>query len=379
MLPQALEFRKVVFHVDMDSFYASCELSQRPELRENPYVVGADPMGGAGRGVVLACNYPARKFGLRSGMPISRAWQLCPQARYEPPHFELYDEVSARVMKLLKLFADKLEQVSIDEAYLDVTERVKTILEDDPKQTEFEMIKALAQSITKEVYLTEKITCSIGVAQTKIVAKIATDMNKPNGLTIITPARTLEFLAPLEVSRIPGVGTVTQKTLLEKFSIKTVQQLRKVPVDDLKSVFGKSANWLVNVASGIDESDVVERWDPISLSGETTFFQDEGDYTRITEAMRAVAQDVHQRVVKEGYLFKSVGIKIRFTGFETHTRSKSLKACTDSLEIMNKECEVQLSEFSASGKKVRLIGVRISSLVKKDNAQRSLIDWQDEN
>jgi DNA polymerase IV (DinB-like DNA polymerase) len=359
----------------MDSFYASCELSQRPELKNEPFVVGADPKEGKGRGVVLACNYPARKFGLHSGMPISRAWQLCPQAHYGSPHFELYEQISNRVMNLIQPFAERVEQVSIDEAYLEVTSRIES-MKDDQKVNELDLIQSLADSIRKAVSEKENITCSIGVAESKIVAKIATDMNKPNGLTIVRPSEVLEFLAPLEVSRIPGVGTVSQKILLDKFQVKTISDLRKVPVEDLKTGFGKNAVWLMNVANGIDESSVVERWSTTSLSGETTFQEDEGDYSKIRDAMNNVASEVHGRAVKYGYLFRNVGIKIRFSGFETHTRSKSLMVYADSLEILNRETEKLLSEFYGSGRKVRLIGVRVSNLLKRDEAQLTLLDWE---
>ena len=368
------EFRRVIFHVDMDSFYASCELSQRPELRNEPFVVGADPKEGKGRGVVLACNYPARKFGLHSGMPISRAWQLCPQAHYDSPHFDLYEQVSSRVMSIIRPFADKVEQMSIDEAYLEVTNCIKAMMDDD-KASELVSIQSLADSIKKNVSAKENITCSIGVAESKIIAKIATDMNKPNGLTIVEPSKVLEFLTSLDVSKIPGVGSVSQKILLDKFKVKTISDLRNIPLEDLKESFGKSAVWLMNVAKGIDESLVVERWDPVSLSGETTFFEDEADYSKIKEAMRQVADDVHRRTIKDRYLFRSVGIKIRFSGFDTHTRSKSLMAYTDSLGILTQETERLLSEFDGSGKKVRLIGVKVFNLLKKDEAQRSLLDW----
>jgi DNA polymerase IV (DinB-like DNA polymerase) len=339
--------------------------------------VGADPKDGKGRGVVLACNYPARKFGLHSGMPISRAWQLCPQAHYDSPHFELYEQVSSRVMKIIRPFADKVEQMSIDEAYLEVTNRIKTMMaDDDDKASVLISIKDLADSIRNNVSAKENITCSIGVADSKIIAKIATDMNKPNGLTIIEPSKALDVLAPLDVARIPGVGSVSQKLLLDRFKVKTISDLRKIPIEDLKESFGKSAMWLINVAKGIDESSVVERWDPVSLSGETTFPEDEADYSKIREVMRQVADEVYHRAVKDGYLFRSVGIKIRFSGFETHTRSKSLVAYTDSLAALNQETERLLSEFDDSGKKVRLIGVKVSNLLKRDETQRSLLDWK---
>ncbi|HYB04691.1 MAG TPA: DNA polymerase IV [Nitrososphaerales archaeon] len=369
------EFSRTIFHVDMDSFYASCELSRRPEMKTEPFVVGADPKNGKGRGVVLACNYAAKKQGLKSGMPISRAWELSPQAHYVRPDFEFYGQVSGKVMQLIRNFADLTEQVSIDEAFLDVSESLKRISSDFGLSEE-EAIRKLAGEIKKAVRDNQGITCSVGVANSKIVAKIATDMNKPDGLTIVRPKEAISFLAGLPVSKIPGVGRVTQRILAEKFQVETIMQLRKVPVDDLKDAFGRSAVWMLNVANGIDESEVVESWDPVSISSETTFMEDEGDYSKVREVMEAVAKDVFSRVEAEHYLFRNIGIKIRFTGFQTHTRSKSLSAHTVSFEILLRECEKMLSEFYDSDRKVRLIGVRVSSLKKKEDDQKTLMDWQ---
>ncbi|HVB12975.1 MAG TPA: DNA polymerase IV, partial [Nitrososphaerales archaeon] len=369
------EFGRVIFHVDMDSFYASCELSNRPELRNVPFVVGADPKDGKGRGVVLACNYPARKFGLHSGMPISRAWQLCPQAHYDFPHFELYEQVSLRVMKIIQSLADKVEQISIDEAFLEVTNRIEMIMENGHGSSDVSAIQSLADSIRKNISDKENITCSVGVSDSKIIAKIATDMSKPNGLTIVLPSKAQEFLAPLEVSKIPGVGPVSQKILLDNFRVKTISDLRGVPLEDLKASFGKSAFWLSNVANGIDRSAVLERWAPVSLSSETTFFEDETDYSKVMKSMHEIAKEVHSRTVKDGFLFRRVSIKIRFSGFETHTRSRSLTAHTDSLTVLKREAEMLLSQFLGSEKKVRLIGVKVSNLLKKEKTQRTLLDW----
>jgi DNA polymerase IV (archaeal DinB-like DNA polymerase) len=369
------EFSRIIFHVDMDSFYASCELSRRPEMKTEPFVVGADPREGKGRGVVLACNYVAKKQGLKSGMPISRAWELSPQAHYVRPDFEFYGQVSGKVMQVIRNFAGLTEQVSIDEAYLDVTERLRQISVEFGLPEE-QAIRRLSGEIKKAVLDNQGITCSVGVADSKIVAKIATDMNKPDGLTIVRPKEVLSFLAGLPVSKIPGVGKVTQRILAEKFQVETIAQLRKVPMDDLKDVFGRSGVWLLNVANGIDESEVVESWDPVSISSETTFMEDEGDYSKVRGVMEEVAKDVFSRVKEEQYLFRNIGIKIRFSGFETHTRSKSLSAHTVSFEILLRECEKMLSEFYESERKVRLIGVRVSSLKKKEDDQKTLMDWQ---
>ncbi|MCL4517847.1 MAG: DNA polymerase IV [Thaumarchaeota archaeon] len=370
------QFRKVIFHVDMDSFYASCELSANPELKETPFIVGADPKQGKGRGVVVSCNYAARKFGVRSGMPISRAWELCPQARYVRPNFDLYEQVSSRVMKLIRQYANLVEQVSIDEAYLDVTDKIAMVLQDGVEKSESLAITSLANSIRTAVKNAENITCSIGAAETKIVAKIATDMHKPDGLTVVAPHEVLGFLALLEVSKIPGVGKVTQRILSEEFGVKTISDLRGVDVVKLRERFGWNSTWLLNAANGVDESEVVESWDTISVSGETTFGEDEADYAKVRKVMFDVASDVHKRMLAEGYLFKNVGIKIRFTGFETHTRSRSLGAYSDSLELLKRETEKLLSEFYESEKKVRLVGVKVSSLQKMEAGQTTLTTWE---
>jgi DNA polymerase IV (archaeal DinB-like DNA polymerase) len=361
---------RVIFHVDMDSFYASCELARRPEFRDVPFVVGADPKEGQGRGVVLSCNYPARKFGIRSGMPISRAWELCKEAKYTRPDFALYERVSGNVMGILRKYS-RVEQVSIDEAYIDFSEQMASNKGNSRK----EAITALASSIRQEIRKAENIPCSIGVANSKIVAKIATDMAKPDGIRIVEPENVDEFLGPLPVGKIPGVGRVSQRALLDAFKVSVIEDLRKIPLEDLKDKFGRTALWLKNVASGIDESEVVTNWEPVSQSGETTFETDEHDYSKIDEVMLEVAKDVHRRTVNDGYLFRSVGIKIRFTGFETHTRSRTLSALTDSFSIVAKECERMLSEFSSSGRTVRLIGVRLSNLERIAPEQHKLVEW----
>ena len=357
----------------MDSFYASCELARLPEFKEKPFIVGADPKDGQGRGVVLACNYVARKVGVHSGMPISKAWELCPDAKYVAPDHRLYAQVSERVMSLIRGFSGIVEQVSIDEAYLDVTQEVANAVASGKSKDG--AINNLVASIKSSVKQHENITCSVGVANSKIVAKIATDIQKPDGMTKVDPDNVRAFLAPLPVGKIPGVGRVTQKILLDAFTVSKIGDLESVLLEDLKDRFGRSAIWLKKVAQGIDESEVTSHWEPVSQSGETTFEEDEGDYSKVKSVMLDVAKDVHLRVAREGYLFRNVGIKIRFSGFETHTRSRMLSAPSGSPDAIDRECVRLLSEFSASGKKVRLIGVRLSDLEKRSEDQLTLSEW----
>jgi DNA polymerase IV (archaeal DinB-like DNA polymerase) len=360
----------------MDSFYASCELAKRDQaLRDLPFIVGADPHGGQGRGVVLSCNYPARRLGVRSGMPISRAWKLSNNAIYVRPDFSLYGEVSGRIMDILKSFCKKVEQVSIDEAYLEFTD--DTVIAPLGGSLKKQAMQATAYELKRKIRENERITCSVGISNSKIVSKIASDFQKPDGLTIVGPEQSRDFLSPLPVEKIPGIGKVSQKILLEQFDIKTIAELREADDEKLARVFGRNAHWMKNVAQGIDNSPVVPRWEPVSESGETTFDEDVEDYKEVSRVMDEVALDVTRRTVNDGYLFRTVGIKIRFSGFETHTRAKTLEFPTDSVEIVQKECEKQLSEFSASGKKVRLIGVRLSGLEKKTEDQRTLLDYSE--
>lgn len=174
---------RVILHVDMDAFYASVEQREDPSIRDQPVIVGADPKGGSGRGVVASCSYEARKYGIHSAMPISQAYRLCPDGVYLHPRFTLYERVSRNVMTILKKYADRFEQVSIDEAFLDVSEKVK----------EFPDAETLAKKIKQEMYERERLLCSIGIAPTKIVAKIATDVGKPNGLVVVEPSEVKNF------------------------------------------------------------------------------------------------------------------------------------------------------------------------------------------
>jgi DNA polymerase IV (archaeal DinB-like DNA polymerase) len=256
-----------------------------------------------------------------------------------------------------------------------VTNRVKMIESDVPDSNTVKIIQDLCDSIRRTVSSNEKITCSIGASECKIVSKIASDIHKPDGVTIVPPDDVLDFLGPLQVSKIPGVGTVTQRILENKFHVKMISELRKIPLDELSREFGRNAIWLSNVARGIDDSQVVEGWEPVSISGETTFLEDEGDYAKIKETLIEVCRDVHKRAKNENFLFRSVGIKIRFAGFETHTRSRSLNMPSDSFETLENEALRLLSEFEGSEKRVRLIGARVSNLVKKDKEQLTLLEW----
>src|SRR5271157_6067870 len=296
---------RIVFHVDLDAFYVSVESRENPELKGLPVVVGADPVGGKGRGVVVACSYEARRFGLRSGMPISTAYRLCPQAVYIRPNWELYEKASEEVMGTLRQFADAFEQASIDEAFLDVTKRAGNVGE----ATE------LAVEVKRKVKERHKLTCSIGVAPNKSSGKIASDRMKPDGLTVVSFDDVEGCLAPLPVGVVPGIGRKTQEFLKEK-GIETVGQLQGAPGKQLVSWFGKNGVWLWGVIHGQENTEVRQQELPKSLSVERTFKQDIEDFGKVRDEASDAATELIRRVKQSRLVYKTGGIKIRFAGFE---------------------------------------------------------------
>jgi DNA polymerase IV (DinB-like DNA polymerase) len=356
---------RVIFHVDMDAFYVSVERREKPELLGKPVCVGALPEGGKARGVVMAASYEARALGVRSGMPISLAYRKAPDAVYLEPNFELYGDVSESVMNVLREFADVLEHASIDEAFLDVTKRTGG---DYGKAVE------LAKEVKAAVRTREGLTCSIGVAPNKSAAKIASDLSKPDGLTVVPPDKVAEFLAPLPVGKISGVGQKTEEALTA-LDIKTIGDLAKVPGKELTARFGRNAVWLWGIARGIEEVPVEERPDPKSISVERTFDRDVEEWPVILETMDDVAHNVWLRAKGQGVRFRTVGIKIRFEGFVTHTRERTIGAHVADEAIVKATCRELLAEFEGRKRPVRLLGARVSHLQKAVAAQRPITEF----
>jgi len=355
---------RAILHVDLDAFYVSAEVMEHPELKGLPVVVGADPEGGKGRGVVVACSYEARKFGLRSGMPISRAYRLCPQAKYVRPDWGLYERVSEEVMATLRTFADKFEQSSIDEAFLDVSSR----------GAEAESATRVAREVKRAVKQKHGLTCSIGVAPNKSAAKIASDRNKPDGMTVVPFDEVSTFLAPLPVGVVPGIGPKTRDFLREK-GIETIGQLQELDGKQLLSWFGKNGVWLWGVIHGEENVEVRQQEMPKSLSVERTFKEDVTDFRRVRKEAADGAYELMRRVKSAGYSYKVAGIKIRFRGFETHTREKTLVSHTDSEGSLLDAVERLLDEFEAEGRPVRLVGVRVADIQRSSSGPSKLDDW----
>ncbi len=342
--------KRVIFHVDMDQFYAAVEERKHPELRGKPVVVGADPKEGKGRGVVSTCNYEARKYNIRSGMPISRAWKLCPDAVYLQPNYKLYVQASSRIMNILHKYADKFEQWGLDEAFLDVSLKTRN----------FEEAKKLAQKIKHEIREKEQLTCSIGVAPNKLVAKIASDFQKPDGLTVVEGNDAERFLAPLPVRKLLWVGKKTERAMKE-MGIKTIGDLAAFDVSILAEKFGVMGMQYHLSARGIDKSEVAQRSEAKSVGREVTYEEDTAEINLIHGMLHSLAQEICTELAKRQLLFKTVTIKIRYGNFETHTRCKTLRYYTNDLNDLQKTAIDLIQPFLSKERKIRLVGLRTSN------------------
>jgi len=343
-------------HVDLDAFFPSVEAREHPELKGKAVVVGADPKEGKGRGVVSSASYEARKFGVHSAMPISRAWKLCPDCVYLKPHFDLYIKASNSIMKILKSHADRFEQGGIDEAYLDISNRVR----------DFDEAREFAKKLMEEVLDKEKLTCSVGVAPNKLVAKIASDFRKPYGLTIVREEDVSGFLSPLEVRKLPGVGPKTEARLKE-LKLKTVGDLAVLGSETLAKLFGVWGTRLHEYAHGVDPSEIVEEYETKSIGREVTFERDTDDESLVFQVLEELAEEVHREVIDNAFRFKTITVKVRYQHFDTHTRSKSLLFPTDDLDILRNNAKRLIAPYLRGKRWIRLIGLRVSTLMRRWN------------
>jgi len=347
---------RIVFHVDMDHFFTAVEERFHPEYKGKPVIVGADPKGGKGRGVVSTCNYEARKYGVKSGMPISRAWTLCPHAVYLRPNYELYMKVSRRIMQILKRYADSFEQFGIDEAFLDVSS----------KALSYEEARRLAEKIKKEIFESEELTCSIGVGPNKLVAKIASDFQKPNGLTIVEEENVQRFLSPLPVRKLLWIGRKTEQKLKE-MGIHTIGDLANSDPSLLIEKFGAMGIQYHLMAQGIDDTPVGGSRGTIkSISREHTFEEDTSDVEKIFETLDKLSEEIHGDIAKRKLYFKTVTIKVRYEDFETHTHGKTLSFVTNRLEDIKKNARKLLQPYLKNEKRIRLVGVKVSNVVSSE-------------
>ena len=356
---------RVVFHVDMDAFYVSVERRENPDLNGKPVIVGADPKSGTGRGVVMACSYEAREMGIRSGMPIGMAWRKVPTAVYLRPNYELYGAVSESVINVLRSYADILEHVSIDEAFLDVTSKVHG----------FDDASGYAARVKAAVREREGLACTIGVGPNKSIAKIASDLAKPDGVKVVRPEEVAAFLDPLPVTKISGVGTKTAE-LLERVGVRTIGELARFPGAELKKILGKNSVWLWGIARGMEQLPVEERPDPKSISVERTFDRDVSEWTTVQETLRDVAHNVFLRAHAQGATFRTIGIKIRFEGFQTHLRERTLGSHVLDEKVLTDVAQDLVKEFAGRRRRVRLLGVRVTHLERPKTKQPQLTAFE---
>ena len=349
---------RAIAHVDMDAFYASVEQRDRPELAGRPVIVGADP---GGRGVVSAASYEARVFGVRSAMPIGRAARLCPHAAFLPVDMAKYRAVSVQIMGILADFSPLVEPVSVDEAFVDLT----------GTEPLFGRPEAAVRRIKARIRAEARLTASAGLAPNKFLAKVASDLEKPDGLVVVPAGEEASFLAPLPVERIWGVGKVMAEELRE-MGVTTVGQLQRVPRAVLARRLGRHGEDLHALAFGRDERPVVPFEDPKSMGAEETFGADCGDLERLRTTLRAQAERVAAELRDGGFAAARVTLKLRYGDFETHTRSVSAEPTQDGLELYRRALAL-LARLRPS-RPVRLIGFSASHLGPPGRSQLGLFE-----
>lgn len=346
---------RIISHVDMDQFFAAVEEKLHPEIKGKPVIVGADPKAGKGRGVVSTCNYEARKYGIRSGTPITKAWRLCPEAVFLPVNIPLYVQVSNRIMDIIDNYSDKFESWGIDEAFLDVSSRVK----------DYKEAKALGLEIKKEIYEKEGLTCSIGIGPNKLIAKIASDIQKPDGLTAVEEKDVKAFLEPLDVDRLLWVGKKTARKL-NKMGIKTIGDLARYDPSVMAEKFGVVGKQLYLYAQGMDKSEVGSRGEVKSIGRNITFEKDTSDWDFVVKVLNKLCEEVHKEVKEYNFLFKTVTVTVRYENFETHAHSRKLPFLTDRLEDFERAAHDLIQPFLRPERKIRLVGARVSGLVSAE-------------
>ncbi len=343
--------RKII-HIDMDAFYAAVEQRDFPEYRGRPIIVGGSPDK---RGVVATCSYEARKFGIHSAMPSSRARRLCPQAIFVRPRFEVYRQLSAQIRAVFQRYTDLIEPLSLDEAYLDVT-----------KNTDFQgSATRIAQAIKADIFRDTRLTASAGVSYNKFLAKIASDMDKPDGLYVITPDEGAAFADALAIGKFHGIGKVTEAKMHD-LDIITGRDLKTWSLEDLQDVFGKAAHYYYHAARGIDDRPVESQRVRQSIGSETTFDQDLSDSGDMLLQLRQRSSEVAHELVARGISGRTLTIKVKFDNFEQVTRSRTLEQSFTALSEMNALLPELLAKTDAGQRKVRLLGVTVSGLCVPD-------------
>lgn len=341
---------RCIIHLDLDAFFCSVEVLNNPDLNGKPIVVGGQPDQ---RGVVAAASYPAREFGIHSAMPMAQAVKRCRELIILPPNFKRYKSFSRIVMGLIREAAPVVQQVSVDEAYMELTSDISEW------EAGIDIGKSLQQRIRKDVGLSS----SLGISTSKMVAKIASDFDKPNGFTVVPPGEEQAFLAPLPVGKVPGIGPKTVERL-QTLDIKTVRDLRKTPEDRLRRVFGKWGLDMVQWARGIDIRPVIEERETKSVSKERTFPKDISDEKELGDVLEQLGAGVARALKEKSLKGQTVTIKLRDPDFQTITRQVSIPAPTNAENVIIKTAQKLLFANWMPGDPVRLFGVGVSGLTR---------------
>lgn len=353
---------RIILHVDMDYFFAQCEEREHPELKGKPVVICVYSGRGGDSGAVSTSNYEARKFGIKAGIPISRAKKLKPDAIFLPVNMELYRSISDELMEIVRGHCVTLEQESVDEAFCDITGRVSG----------FDEAKSVALRIKEEIRQKVGLTCSVGVAPNKLIAKIASDFQKPDGLTVVKPDEILQFLAPLKITDLTGVGKKTGERLNE-LGVKTIGELSKVAADELVREFGQARGvWLKQASQGIDDSPVVEREGTEQIGRIATLKEDTRDLNLIYGVVNELSDEVYKKLEARKLSFKSVTFVAISTDFKTRTKTHTLGAPAKDLDTIKATAHELAAAFLAEYPlSLRRVGVRVANLVE-DKGQRTL-------
>jgi DNA polymerase IV (DinB-like DNA polymerase) len=356
---------RIIAHLDMDAFFAAVEEHDSPQFRGMPLVIGADPKNGKGRGVVSTANYKAREFGIHSALPISKAWELAQAAIkrgeqatvFLPGNFRRYGEISDKIMSVIGDYAKEVEQVSVDEAYFDLS-----------FAGSFEKAELICREIKKEVKNKTGLTASVGLAPNKLIAKIASDAQKPDGMTVVTEAEAEKFLEPLAIRKIPGIGPKTEMLLVRK-AVMTVKDLKKLSEATLYDMLGEWGLELYEKVRGHDDAPIVEEYEAKSIGEQKTFEEDTDDPRIVVADLSDMAENIIKSFGDSGFkTFKRIVLTVRFSDFKTCTRSHTLPEPESGVKIFKKEILKLILPFfdsreNPNHKLIRLVGTRIEGLV----------------
>jgi len=356
---------RTILHLDMDAFFAAVEQLDHPEYRGKPVIVGADPKGGRGRGVVATASYEARKYGVHSALPISQAFKRCPHGIYVRGRYKRYAEISKQVIQILEQFSPVIEKISIDEAFLDISNSLKLFGGAEP----------IGREIKRRIREQLKLTASVGIAANKFIAKIASDLEKPNGLVLVEAGTEQSFLHDLPISKLWGVGQKTEMAL-KKMGINTIGQLAALPEIELNRKFGKWGNALWRLSQGIDDRPVVTSSMQKSISQETTFEEDTDDEERIERTLYQLSESLSRLMRQHGLKGRTVTLKLRLEDFSTYSRSRTLSDFVDSTLILKGIAIDLYRKLQKDGMKIRLLGIGVSQLSSVAGEQLGLFDQE---